>query len=124
MVGLTRDVIEREVADTVTRYHRDQQGVSPREVTVYVVDDMVIAKTSGVFTHTEERLVQTSEGRKLVKSARYDQRSACRRDIEALIARIVGCPIERSFWDLDIRSGDQVEVYVLSQPIGHRASAL
>jgi uncharacterized protein YbcI len=83
----------------------------------YVVGDMVLVRSSGCYTGTEQRLAATEEGRKLVKSARRELRSLNRRQVESLVAEIVGVLVLRSFWDLDVRVGEQVEVYVLEQDL-------
>lgn len=68
-----------------------------------------------MFTPNENDLAQTSEGRKIIQSARRDLRALTRREIEGEVSRILGVPILRSFYDLDVRTADQVEVYVLAE---------
>ena len=124
MNTLTNDPIETQVADAVAKYHLDQQGRAPKSLRAHLVADMVIIHSQGIYTPTEESLADTEEGRKLIKSARRELRSITRRDIEAKIGSIVGCEVLRSFWDLDIRSGEQVEVYMLSRSPEFPASSV
>lgn len=77
---------------------------------------MVVVVSDGVFTPTEQGLCETSEGRKLVQSARREQRALTRRAVEAEVARVVGRPVVRSFYDLDVRVAEQIEVYMLVGP--------
>jgi uncharacterized protein YbcI len=122
MISLTKEAIEASVAETVSRYHREQHGCAPHECTAYLVADMLVVKSCAVFTPTEEQLAATDDGRKFIKSSRRDLRSITRRDIEGRIADIVRCRVLRSFWDMDVRNGDQVEVYILAENIGRRQS--
>lgn len=113
MNTVTQDPIELQVADVVCKHHREQQGVAPKIVRAHLLDGMVVIHSLGIYTQTEQSLSSTEEGRKLIKSARRELRSLTRREIEGRISSIVGAPVLRSFWDLDVRTGEQVEVYIL-----------
>jgi uncharacterized protein YbcI len=110
---VTRDPIEEKLAETAAQYHADQQGRAPKSLSARMLPDMVVIYSAGIYTPIEENLCDTEEGRKLIKSARRELRSITRRDIESKIAAIVQCPVLRSFWDMDVRSGEQIEIYML-----------
>jgi uncharacterized protein YbcI len=105
--------LEEEISAAISRFHRDEQGHEPETVKVHMLGDMVLVRCHNVFTPTERDLAQTSEGKKLIQSARRDQRAISRREIEAEIGRITESRVLRSFYDIDTRTGEQVEVYVL-----------
>lgn len=104
--------VEREIERVVARYHREQQGHSPDVFGVTVLPDMAVVRCRDIFTPTERELVKTEEGRKLVQSARREQRALTRRVAEAAVAEAVGRSVLRSFFDLDVRVGEQAEIYV------------
>ena len=112
-----------ELANAVARYHREQQGKAPERIKVTVTANLVVAVSSDSFTPGEDELRKTSEGRQLIKSARRENRSLTREAAHAAISRVVGCPVVRSFWDFDIRIGEQLEAYVLSEDIEQRLSS-
>ena len=109
--------IEDQVVDAISRFHRDQQGHAPSRVDAFVVGELIVVRCQDVFTPTERDLAQTSEGKKLIQSARRDQRALTRRDVEREVGRVVDRSILRSFYDIDTRNGEQVEVYVLDRPL-------
>lgn len=109
--------LEAEISQAVAGFHRDQQGHPPQRVEAHVVGHLLVVRSHEVFTPTEKDLVTTSEGQKLVQSARRDQRALTRREIEGKLSSLVGRRILRSFYDIDIRNGEQIEVYVLEHPI-------
>lgn len=78
---------------------------------------MVYILSSDVFTANEEELHRTPEGRKLIKAARMELRALTRESAHASISRVVGCPVVRSFWDIDVRVGEQLEAYLMSENI-------
>ena len=117
MSTATREEIEENVAHAAESFHIDQQGRPPRSIRAHLVADMVVVYSAGIYTTTEENLSATDEGRKLIKSARRELRSLTRKEIEARVAQIVGRKVLRSFWDMDVRTGEQVEVYMLDHPL-------
>jgi len=117
VAAITRAGLEAEIARTISRFHEDQHGCKPATTVAYVVGDMVVVKCTECFTPTESNLATSEDGRKLVKSARRELRSLNRREVEHQVGEIIGSRVVRSFWDLDIRVGEQVEVYVFAQDL-------
>jgi len=74
---------------------------------------MVVVQLKDTFTPIEQDLVKTEHGKKMVQSSRRDLRALTRRDIETRVGNAIGHDIQRSFYDLDVRIGMQIEVYVL-----------
>lgn len=106
--------VEAAIERVVARYHREQQGHTPEVCRVVMLSDMAIVRCTNAFTPTERELVATEEGRKLVQSARREQRALTRRDAETAVATAVGRKVLRSFYDLDVRVGEQIEIYIFA----------
>lgn len=104
--------VEGAIERAVARYHREQQGHTPEVCRVHLLPDMAVVRCENVFTPTEWELATTEVGRKLVQSARRESRALTRRQAESAVAQAAGRPVVRSFYDLDMRVGEQVEVYV------------
>ena len=104
--------LEGAVERAVARFHREEQGHTPEVCQVTALPEMVIVRCTNVFTSTEQELVGTEAGRKIVQSARREQRALTRRVAEASIAAATGRVVLRSFYDLDVRVGEQIEVYI------------
>jgi len=105
--------VEAQLADALGKFHREQQGHAPESVEARLLSDMAVIRSTGAFTSTENTLCATDEGRKLVQSARREQRALTRREAEARVAKVLSRPVLRSYYDLDVRLGEQVEVYIL-----------
>jgi uncharacterized protein YbcI len=112
MFDLRQTEMEAELADLVARFHREQQGHAPESAQGSILPDMAIVRSSGIFTPTEQTLCKSDEGRKLIQSARREQRALTRRDIEARVARLLERRVIRSYYDLDVRHGEHIEVYI------------
>ena len=109
----TKGSLEAEVANAIVRFHREQQGRGPTDVRAHLVGELVVVRCTGIFTPTEAKLSGTEEGRRLIRSARHEMRSISRYEIEAAVGQILGCKVLRSYCDVDVDAGEQVEVYVL-----------
>ena len=110
----SRGSIEAAIAAASVRFQREQQGRGPAEVRAHLLGDMVLVRSTGIFTQTEGHLAGSEEGRRLIKSARHELRSINHLEIESIVAGLVGCPVLRSFYDVDVREGEQMEVFVLA----------
>jgi uncharacterized protein YbcI len=118
--SISKESLQLEIANAATRYHREQQGRAPGRINVTVSGNLVVVLTSDIYTPNEEQLRTSEEGRKLIKSARRELRSLTRESAHAAIASVCGCPVLRSYWDLDVRVGEQLEAYVLGEDLEKR----
>lgn len=109
--------LEDQISDAIDRFHLDQQGHAPGRIEVFIAGELILVRCHDVFTPTERDLASTSEGKKLIQSARRDQRALTRREIEREVGRTVGRDVLRSFYDIDTRNGEQVEIYILDRPL-------
>jgi uncharacterized protein YbcI len=110
---MTLGALEAEIANAVTRFHREQQGRGPQDVRAFVVGEMVLVRSSGIFTLTESKLCASDDGRKLILSARRELHSINHQEIELIVARLCACPVLRSYYDVNVEAAEQVEVYIL-----------
>lgn len=113
----TKGALEAEIANAVTRFHREQQGRGPGDVRAFLVGDLILVRCTSILTSVEDKLCASDEGRKLIKSARQELRSINHAEIEEIIAGLAGCPVLRSHCDLSVEAAEQVEVYVLNQNV-------
>ncbi len=113
----SKGALEAEIANVVTRFHREQQGRGPGEVRAFLVGDLILVRCTSIFTPVEAKLSASDEGRKLIKSARQELRAINHLEIEEIIAGLVGCVVLRSHCDLSVEAAEQVEVYVLEQNV-------
>jgi uncharacterized protein YbcI len=116
----TRGTIEAEAANAVVKFQREQQGRGPADVRAHLVGELLLVRSTGIFTQTESRLAATEEGRRLIKSARQELRGINHGEVETIIAEIVGCRVVRSYYDVDVDAAEQVEVYVLEADVEKR----
>ncbi len=120
MTRPTKGTIEADVASAVVRFQREQHGRGAAEVRAFLVGDLVLVRSMGIFTPVEGHLSASEEGRRLIKSARQELRSINHEEVEGIIAGIAGCPVLRSYCDVDVEAAEQMEVYVLTVNVEKR----
>lgn len=112
--------VERALADRLAKLHREEHGVLPDVTSAHLCGDLAIVRMRGVFTGPERAVLAEEGGRKRVALARHEHRSLVRRKMHAAVADVLGCEPIRSFFDLDARTGDAAEVYVMECDLGRR----
>lgn len=117
---MTKGSLEATIANAVVRFQREQHGRGAETVRAHIVGELVIVRSIGIFTATEARLAASEEGRRLIKSARYELRSLNQSEIENIIAQILGCKVLHSFFDVNVQVMEQFEGYVLETDIEKR----
>jgi uncharacterized protein YbcI len=114
---MTQGACEAEIANAVTRFDREQQGHGPKNVRAFVLGEMVLVRSSGIFTVTETKLSSSDDGRKLILSARRELHSINHEEIEGIIGKICGCAVVRSYYDVNVEAAEQVAVFILDRDL-------
>jgi uncharacterized protein YbcI len=120
MERVTKGSLEADIANSLVRFQREQQGRGATEVRAHLLGDMVIVRSTGIFTPTEAHLAVSDEGRRLIKSARQELRSIHRGEVEQIVGSIAQCEVRRSYYDVDVEIAEQVEVYMLAVDVEKR----
>ena len=66
----TKGQVEAQIAAMITGFEREQMGRGPKEVRVWIVEDLILIRLKGVLTPAEERLTGDPNGRHLLKQLR------------------------------------------------------
>ena len=82
-----------------------------------MVEDLVIVRSFGVFTAAEKRLVDTYEGRRLIKAMRQQVLEAGRPVLEAIVQKHAGAGVVSVHSDISTKSGEWMDVFVLDHGV-------
>jgi len=110
---ITRGALESAIANAVSKFHREQQGRGPLDVRAHIFGDLVLVRSTGILTQTENNLCASEAGRLLIQSSRRELRAINHEEIEETVGVLCGCQVLRSYSDLSVEAAEQVEVYVL-----------
>ncbi len=116
----TRGELEAEISEAMMQFQREQMGRGPDEARTWILGDLLLVRLKNVLTPAERQLVQTQDGRKLVKQMRNELLEATRATLEAVINRVAGCSVVSFHTDISTKTGERVMVIVLDQNLEDR----
>lgn len=113
---------EAAISDGMMAFQREFVGRGPERIRTYVVEDLVIVRSFGVFTPAERRISESPEGRRLIKATRQQVLEAGRRSLEEVVERHAGAKVVSVHSDISTKSGEWVDVFILDRPLGEGRS--
>lgn len=116
----TKGQIEDSLAKAFIQFYVKKLGAGPKEVRVYIVEDMIIVRLWGRLHPLEDVLLQEKKGIELVKNIRKTFQEATFKELNAIIKEIVGCEITSFHSDSSTRTGERFEIFVSDQNIASR----
>lgn len=112
--------IEAAISDGMMAFQREFVGRGPERIRTYVIDDLVIVRSFGVFTPAENSLAESVEGRRLIKAMRQEVLEAGRAQLEAIVEEHTGAKVVSVHSDISTKSGEWMDVFVLDRHLGGR----
>lgn len=107
-------IIEKQICESFIKFQRELVGRGPETTKAMVCRDMVIVRSKGVLTKEEKHVSNSRKGRALVKQLRMELRDTYIEQIEKIVAEVTKCQVISSHGDISIRTGEQIEVFILS----------
>jgi len=107
--------LEAEFTKKIVKFEKDYLGRGPLEARTYLIDDMVVVRLKGVLTPTEQKLIETKEGRTLVKDTRRQLFDTSRSIMENHTMEIFGRKLQGLFSDISLDTGERVIVLTLKK---------
>lgn len=111
---------EAAISDGMMAFQHEFVGRGPDRMKTYIIEDLVIVRSFGVFTPAEKRLAESYEGRRLIKAMRQQVLEAGRNRLEDMVEKHTGTKVVSIHSDISTKSGEWVDVFVLDHPLGER----
>jgi uncharacterized protein YbcI len=112
---LSKGEIEAEFTKRIVKFEKDYLGRGPVEARTYLLDNMVIIRLQGVLTPAEEKLIETAEGRQLVKDTRRQLFGTSRNIIAGFTKEILKKDLQGLFSDISVETGERIIVLTLNE---------
>lgn len=113
--------LEAAFTKQIIQFEKEYMGRGPVEARTYIIEDMVIVRLKGVLTPAEEKLVQTKEGRSLVREARRQLFDTSRSVLSEYATDILGVGLIDFYSDISVESGERIIVLTVSKNISSKA---
>ena len=109
--------MEAEFTNQIVKFEKEYMGRGPIEARSFLIGDMMLVRLKGVLTPAEDKLIQNSEGRVLVKSARRQLFDTSRTLLGKIVEDILGAKLIDLFSDISLESGERVIIFILDRKI-------
>ncbi|MGA3066628.1 MAG: DUF2294 domain-containing protein [Tepidisphaeraceae bacterium] len=115
----TQGEIESAISEGMNRFEQEYMGRGPKEIHVYLINDLVVVRLKGVLTAAEQHLVKTLEpqrGRDLLKQVRSHLIETARPTMEAMVREITGSKVLSLHHDISTSTSEEVVLFTLAEP--------
>ncbi|MDO7787076.1 DUF2294 domain-containing protein [Desulforamulus aquiferis] len=109
-----QQILEKQICEAFIKFHRELVGRGPETTKAMICRDMVIVRSKGVLTKEEKHVSNTQKGRALVKQLRLELRESYMERIENIVSEILKCQVISSHGDISIRTGEQIDAFILN----------
>ena len=109
--------LEAAFTKRIIQFEKEYLGRGPVEARTYIIQDMIVVRLKGVLTPAEEKLVQTKEGRTLVKEARRQLFDTSRPRLSQSTRDILEAELIDIYSDISTESGERIIVLTLDRNI-------
>ena len=100
------------------KFEKEYLGRGPLEARTFLFNDMALVRLRGVLTPAEEKLVESKEGRTLVKEARRQLFETSRPILEGFVQDILRSELIDIFSDISTDTGERVIVLTIDKDFG------
>ena len=112
----TKGEIEDAVSEEINRFEQDYMGRKPKDIHVYLLDDLLVIRLRGVLAAAEQNLVRSlaKNGRDLLKQVRSRLIETTRPVMEAMVEKVSGFKILTMHHDISTLTGEEVILFTLA----------
>jgi uncharacterized protein YbcI len=111
--------VEAAVGEEINRFEQEFMGRGPKDIHVYLLDDLLVIRLRGVLAAAEQHLVKSlpaENGRDLLKQVRSRLIETTRPVMEAMVEKIIGVKILTMHHDISTVTGEEVILFTLAHP--------
>ncbi|MCA9960566.1 MAG: DUF2294 domain-containing protein [Chloroflexota bacterium] len=120
MTSLTKGQAEDEFTKAIVRFEKEYLGRGPLDARTFFIKDMILVRLQGVLTPAEQKLVETSDGRSLIKETRRQLFETSRPLLAEIVASVTGSQLVSLHSDMSTRTGERIIVFTLSDDLDKR----
>lgn len=120
MASVTKGQAEAEFTRAIVRFEKEYLGRGPLDARTFFVKDMILVRLQGILTPAEQKLVETSDGRSLIKETRRQLFETSRPLLAEIVATVTGCQLLSLHADMSTRTGERIIVLTLDDDLDKR----
>ena len=122
MLKMTKGQMEASISEAIIKFEREHMGRGPKETRTYIIQDMLFIRLKGVLTPAEQQLAKDTEGKLLVKQARYKLVETSRGLLERIVSDITGEQVISLHTDISTKTGERIIIFTLESDLEAKIS--
>jgi len=110
--------IEAAICKGISRFEQDYMGRGPKQISAYLIEDLLLVRLEGVLTVAEQQLVKTlppEKGRDLLKEVRTQLIETGRSTLEAVVQETTGVKVISLHHDISVFTGEEIVLFTLAE---------
>ena len=114
----TQGEVQAAICEGVSRFEQDYMGRGHKDISAYLLGDLLVVRLRGVLTAAEQHLVKslsTDRGMDLVKQVRTHLIETARPVMEAMVQEITGVNVLTMHHDISTATGEEVVLFTLTE---------
>jgi uncharacterized protein YbcI len=111
----TKDQLEAEISNTMTRFEREYLGRGPREIMSFIVEDMLLIRLKGILTPAEVHLMKQKDGASLVKQVKMRLHESSKKVLEGLVEATISAKVLVLHTDVNPETDERIFVFTLDR---------
>lgn len=113
----TQGEIAAAVCERMSRLEREFTGRGPRDISAYLIQDLLLVRLKGIMTQVEEHLatsITPGKGEDLLKQVRNELLIMAKPILVALVAELTGVEVLCLLHDLSMGTNEEIVIFVLN----------
>ncbi len=110
MENRTQGQAEAEFTKAIVQFEKEYFGRGPVDARTFFVKDLILVRLQGMLTAAEKKLVESDDGRTLIKETRRQLFETSRPLLAKIVQRTTGCGLISLHTDMSTRTGERIIV--------------
>lgn len=112
----TKGEITAAICEKMARVERDHTGRGPRDISAYLLQDLLLVRLKGIMTPVEEHLITSTtpgRGEELLKQIRHELLMTAKPILVPLVADLTGVPVLGVLHDICMVANEEFVIFLL-----------
>ena len=118
MNGKSKQEIENEISQVMTKFLKEQMGEEAEAVITQVVGDTIIVRFKGVLPPAERHLAKNQEGERLIRELKEKLIEKAKPLLKVLIEKLTEAEIVDIHSSFDVETGERIKIFTLNKDLG------
>ncbi|SHF90226.1 Uncharacterized protein YbcI [Caldanaerobius fijiensis DSM 17918] len=111
----TKGEFEARISDLMIKFQKEKVGRGAESARTFICHDMIIVRLERALTPIEKTLLQSEEGKKVIKELRVRLSEIVKPELEKLISSISEANVKSVHFDISTKTGEYIYVFIMDR---------